>query len=131
VIRKAGVVPISTLIDREKDLTVFTVTGSMTLDDQIAALKEFYDGEPTAKALWDFRKVAGKRLTFDEIDQLIAFVKRHGGKRTAGKTALLTATDVDFGVSRMSDAIADREKLPWKVRAFRSMDDAMKWLDKD
>jgi hypothetical protein len=36
---------------------------------------------------------------------------------------------VDFGLSRMSEMLAEGEKVPWSIRAFRSMAQAMQWID--
>lgn len=115
--------------DDTKDLTIFTAVGELTFDKQIAVLRDFYDGTPTANVLWDMRKIEGNRISAEELQKIITFIKRHSDKRPHGKTALVSAKDIDFGLSMMSHAYAENENLPWKIIPFRSMDKAIKWIN--
>lgn len=115
--------------DDTKDLTIFTVEGSLTFDEQIATLQEFYSGDPTANVLWDFRGHKGNRISSEEVQKIISLVKSYGNKRPKGKTALVSKKDLDFGLSRVSEAYANIENLPWAIRSFRSMDEALKWIN--
>jgi hypothetical protein len=121
-------VTISISYDRARDLTVFTAAGELTYAEQLAALHDFYDGNPTANVLWDFRSIEGNRISTDELNKIIVFIKKRENKRPHGKTALVSTSDLDFGMSRVSQAYADIHELPWQLRAFRSMDEALKWL---
>jgi hypothetical protein len=116
-------------VDRTRDLTIFTVEGPLTLDEQMAVLKKFYEGAPTANVLWDFRRATGNRITSTELRRIIAYIKSMEGCRVRGRTALVAATDLDFGLSRMSQVLGGIEKLPWELRAFRSMTEALAWID--
>jgi hypothetical protein len=116
--------------DPARDLTIFTVRGQLTFDEQMEILVEFYGGDPTANVLWDFRGIEGNRISSDELRKIIVFIKQHEHKRPGGKTAMVAGTDLDFGLSRMSDAYAETEKLPWKIRPFRSMEEALDWIEK-
>jgi hypothetical protein len=49
-------------------------------------------------------------------------------KRPAGKTAIVAPDDLRFGMSRIAEAFAEMEKLPWEMKAFRSIDTAINWL---
>jgi hypothetical protein len=122
---------IASSYDEIRDLTVFTVEGELTFDAQMTTLKEFYSGVPTANVLWDFRAIEGIRVSSKELYEIILFIKRHKSKRPQGKTALVSSKDIDFGLSRVSQAYADYEKLPWEMKAFRSMKEALKWIDRD
>jgi hypothetical protein len=61
--------------------------------------------------------------------KIISLVKSYGNKRPKGKTALVSNKDLDFGLSRVSEAYANIENLPWEIRSFRSMDEALKWIN--
>ena len=121
--------PVSIEVDRGKQLTTFTASGDLTSKEQIDALSEYYRSDPTKNLVWDFRGVTGDRVTSNELRQVILFAKKHENLRSGGKTALVTSTDLDFGLGRMADAIAELEGLPWKIRAFRTMEEAMEWLN--
>jgi hypothetical protein len=122
---------LSSIFESQKDLTIFTAEGDLTFDEQMAALKGFYGGIPTANVIWDFRGLQGTRISSEELQEIISYIKRDENKRLGGKTALVSATDLDFGLSRMSEMYAEAEELPWKIKAFRSMDEALRWLDSE
>ena len=121
--------PISTKTDRSKDLTVFTATGELTFAGQIAAMKEFYEGNPTKNELWDLRGITGSRISSEELLQVTLFTKQYGHKRQGGKSAMVMNSDLDYGLGRMSGTYGETEQLPWEVMAFRSIDEALAWLD--
>ncbi len=120
---------ISTSYDRLRNLTIFTAKGELTYAEQLATLKEFYDGHPTVNVIWDFRSIEGSRITSEELNRIISFIKSQESNRPQGKTALVATTDLDFGLSRMGQAYADIQELPWQIQAYRSMDEAIKWIE--
>ena len=120
---------LSISFDNSRDLTIFTVQGELTLREQIDALQQFYSGTPSANVVWDFRMVTGDRISSEELREIITFIKAHENKRPTGKTALVSRTDLDFGLSRMSQAFGDAENLPWEIQGFRSITEAIKWID--
>jgi hypothetical protein len=71
--------------DDTKNLTIFTVEGSLTFDEQITTLQEFYSADPTANVLWDFRGHKGNRISSEEVQKIISLVKSYGNKRPKGK----------------------------------------------
>jgi len=91
-------------------------------------LKAFYEGEPTSNVLWDMRAMEGKRIASKDIQKILDFIERHGKKRPPGKTAFVTATELDFGLSSMSSTLAGTKLLPWKMRAFLTVEEATVWL---
>jgi hypothetical protein len=115
--------------DLSRDLTIFTASGELTYAEQMTVLQAFYGGDPTANTVWDFRAIEGNRISSEEVGKIISFVKQKVDRRKKGKTALVSGSDLDFGLSRISEVYADIENLPWQIRAFQSMDDALKWID--
>lgn len=120
---------ISSSMDALRDLTVFTVEGELRFEEQIEVLRTFYEGDPTANVLWDFRNITGNRIQSEEVSMIVSFIKRKETKRTSGKTALVVSTDLDFGLSRVSQAYGESEELPWEIRTFRSMESAYQWIE--
>lgn len=49
--------PIATRCDEGRDLTLFTVTGELACEDQMAALRAFYRDTPSKNVLWDLRRL--------------------------------------------------------------------------
>ena len=121
--------PISVATDQPRNLTIFTATGELTFDDQMRVLREFYGGKPTKNALWDFRVISSDRITTDELVQIRDFVKMHQDKRPGGKSALVYDTSQNFGLSGVCEDLTETEDLQFKIRAFNSIDEAIKWLE--
>ena len=119
---------ISSSYDRTRDLTIFTIKGNLTFDQQIEVLKKFYHEGPSANMIMDFRKMEGNRISSEEIKKIILFAKKNESRRPCGKTALVSNKDLDYGLSRMSATYGEVKKLPWKIQAFRSMDEALRWI---
>lgn len=122
---------ISHSTDEGRDLAVFYVKGELSFEEQMATLRRFYDGTPTRNVIWDFRQMTGHRISSDELREIVSFIKWHGQNRLAGKTALVSATDLDYGLARMSQAYAEQENVPWQIMGFRTMEDALRWIDPD
>ena len=120
---------ISSSVEKTRDLTIFTVEAELTYDDAISALREFYEAPPTMNMLWDLSKIQGSSLTEDERISILQFVEDQKIKRPTGKTALVT--DVYYDRAKRMEGYGAIKNLPWNIRAFRSMERAIIWLDED
>ncbi len=120
--------PISIEQYKDQDLTVIVAAGDILDGEPFAAQRDFYDGEPTAKVLWDFRAVSGGQLSADEIRQIFDYAIVNMPKRQSGKTAFVAPEDHEFGLARMTTTIGELRDVPWELRAFRNLADAVRWL---
>jgi len=121
--------PITSYMDKAKDLNVFKVTGALSLDKIMPVVKAFYEGDPTRHVLWDLIDTTDIQLTSEEVETVAKFKPRFVGKREAGKTAFVAQKDIAFGLSRMFQIQSDVHQAPITVRVFRSIDDARQWFD--
>ena len=122
--------PMTFQTDLSKELTVFTVTGTVKLREWLNTLQAYARAGPTRYELFDIRDAEGGGFTSKEIDPLIEGAKSRSDARPAGgKTALVVSTDVHFGMSRVYQAISEIEGITWESEAFRSIEDAYKWLN--
>ena len=71
--------------------------------------------------------LAGERLSADDLQEIIAFVANYRTERLHGRTALVSAQDLDYGLSRMSETLAELKNLPWEIRHFRGREAAGAW----
>lgn len=110
------------------DLTIFRVEGELSADEILKYSIKHYGSYPTKFVLWDATKGSASNIGVETFRQIAIKVKRHMDKRSGGKTALVSRSDIDFGLSRMYSTFAEFEKLPVKYGAFRNIDDAMRWL---
>jgi hypothetical protein len=118
-------------IEKHKDLTIIEVVGKVSANEIIDTFKEFYESEYTLNVLWDLSNSSLSGLNSDKLRQIISVAKQHAHLREGGKTALFTTTPLGFGIARMYEILAEANQLPIPNRVFRSLDDAMAWLESD
>jgi len=123
--------PIDTEIVPSRDLTIFTAVGGLTLDVVLATQRSFYEGEPTANILWDFREVTGARISPKDVEHINAYIASHQDRRPTGRTALVVATTADFGMARVSATLAGIAGVRSEIKVFRSLDEAHVWLESE
>ena len=117
--------------DHDNQLTIHTVTGKPSFQDGMATFKNFYEGKPTQNVLWDFRKASLARISTKEIEAVLYYVQRHVEKRKGGKTAVLVSKNLEYGISRMVQALTEIKDIPLKIEIFRSIEEAIQWLGKE
>ncbi len=119
---------IETQLDNSKNLTIFTVSGTVTAREFGSAIRSFYAGDVTLYALWDLRQ-GNIESTEDEVWNLARSVRTYNlSIRTAGKTALVASEGALFGLARMYQLIADTLALPFEIRVFSNIEEAYHWL---
>ena len=121
--------PITSHIDKNKDLTTFKVTGVLSSDVVFPVVEAFYEGETTSHVLWDLSDTTDVQITTEEILDLVRFKPRFGGKRETGKTDFVAQKDVIFGLSRMFEIQSNIEDAPYAIMVFRSLYEAYQWLN--
>ncbi|MBU0768680.1 MAG: hypothetical protein KJ687_06290 [Proteobacteria bacterium] len=125
---------ITSQIDQSGQLTTHIATGEISSTDIIRVIESFYKENPTKNIIWNFRDAdtdALLSLSYNELKDIVRFTKQHEALRRSGKTALVVSTDLAFGLGRMYDTLAEIENLSHSVKVFRSMDEAIKWLEGD
>lgn len=115
-------------VDLEKDLTIFTVQGSLSVAEILEYSARFYENEPTKSVLWDATSGTVSGISKTEFRSIAKAMKTVTGKRSGGKTALVGSFEVDYGLGRMYEVYADIEELPVEYRVFRTVEEALKWL---
>ena len=114
--------------DPSLDLTTFTLSGEMTLDELLTALASYGKDGPTLYELYDAREMAGQRPSFDEMNNLAGYLSRFSKKRPSGsKTAIVVNQDVDFGLSRMISILTETTTV-FDIQVFRKLEEARAWL---
>jgi hypothetical protein len=123
---------IETHIDRENDLTVYSVSGGFTAEQVGQAIEDFYAGEPTIRVLWDFTEATFENISATVPQQMAGASRQHAGERqSGGKTAMVFTTDVGYGLGRMFESMRISQESHVAYRTFRSREEAMLWLESD
>ena len=122
------IMSITTSVENDNQLTIHTVTGEASFEEGITTLKQFYEDRPTMNTLWDFRTANLVRLSSKETEAIMDYIKHHSEKRSGGKTALVVSGDLEYGLSRMAQALAEIKSLSFQMEIFRSFKEAIQWI---
>jgi hypothetical protein len=135
VIKGNQTMPITSEVDKTKNLTIYTLTGELTLDEIQNAIKSFWEAHAlTLNGLWDARhaKLTNFKSSYmDSITALIGQYTHRFEERKGGKTAVVASSDLQYGLSRILGTLYEIENFPTQLKIFRIIDEAMEWLDQD
>lgn len=121
--------PIQTHIDRKRDLTVRTLTGEINRTEVIEAIRKYYAEEtPTLLFLWDMTECSIAVETVTELREVLKMVDDLGGYREGEKVAFVAPKEREFLIAESVELISSMDELPFNIRAFLSLDEAMEWL---
>ena len=100
----------------------------MEADDFRQWTAAYYAGVVTHLHLWDVTCADLSRMTVEDIEEDIMVTQNVAEMRRGGKTAFVTANDLDFGISRMGEMRYEMEIGSIAYQTFRTLDEAQKWL---
>ena len=118
-------------IDESKNLTIITLTGTISYDKVIRAYDTFFKN-PTKNILWDYSQQDEScyLLGSDEFKNLFEYVISKKKTRPEGKTAYIVPNKILLGMAKVIQHLVKAEKLPWEMKVFVSMDQALEWIGK-
>jgi hypothetical protein len=122
---------ITTSVDNEKQLTTHTVTGEVSFEEGMTNLKQFWESQATRKVLWDFRKASFARVSSIETEAIIDYINLHSEKFSGSKIALVASGDLEYGMVRMAQTIAEIKGFSLHMEIFRSFKEAIQWLGEE
>jgi hypothetical protein len=119
--------PVSTHLDRARNLTVIRTEGGCGYQEFEDALRTFYAHEPTRLLLAEFC-AEGAVWSPDQVRQLIVFLAaiRHSIPENS-RVAVVCFTLVDYGLARMGQTLSEL-RIPWTMEVFQSEEEGLKWL---
>jgi hypothetical protein len=123
---------IKTEVDESRDLTIHTLRGKIPASNVKDVLEAFFKDRPTKNVLWDLRDAEpeGEVLSQD-VELLATLTKKYEGLREKGRTALVASSDLVFGLAKMYQAFANIEGVKHPVEVFRSMDEAVRFIESE
>lgn len=127
--------PITSQVDKTKNLVIYTLTGELTLDDIQSTLKAFWEAhELTLNTLWDARSAKLTNLESSDMGRITALIGQYTHRfeeRKGGKSAVVASSDLQYGLSRILGTLYEVEDFPTQLKIFRIKDEAVEWLDQD
>lgn len=118
----------SITIIKEDGFVINSVVGKVTIDEIACHIEKNVEAWKDIPEIWDFTHTDFADTSIEEwqamLNSLMSFAKRKPGQ----KTALLSSTDLSFGMMRALDMAAEFKDFPIKLESFRDIDKAKKWL---
>lgn len=115
-------------VDSEHELTVYRCSGRMKEEELTHILQSFYSGTPTLNILWDYSDASLEGISSEYVRQIHARVLKLGFARQGGKSAIVATKELEYGLARMFQIMADENGFPLRIKLFRSIDEAHQWL---
>jgi ferritin-like protein len=119
---------IETKYDLTKALTIIKAVGKMKADDFHEWTANYYNGTVTSLALWDLTEADLSEIQTEDLRNDAEHTKALAERRKGGKTAIVSANSLEYGLSRMLETFYDMEEVPFETQVFHTINEAMKWL---
>jgi hypothetical protein len=120
--------PVTWRVDSAEPFAVVALTDPYNFEEWRTAILPLLEDHlfQTYRAVLVDRRHAAPATT-EFVNAVIDFMTAHPGQ-IAERTALVVANDTSFGMSRMTQSIADVRHPELKIGVFRSRDEAVAWL---
>ena len=121
------------IVDEDKKLTTITVSWKSDFDELMIVLKSFLNDNKTEHLLLDLSDSFLDDITYDHVVDLCKYAayRDNGKSRITGKTALVSSSKLQFEIGRMFKAYFEIESSNINVAVFRSLEEALSWLEED
>ena len=115
--------------DPSRRLRVMTVRGNLTHHEVIERSVENCQGEnPPLYVIWDLTEAQVTEIDSEGLRETARALKEVSQRRAGGKDATVSTGDLEFGMVRIAEALAQMEELAYEVGSFRSRAEAERWL---
>lgn len=116
-------------IYKNKNLTIFRLSGELTLEEIISTANLFYSDEITDNVIFDITKTSFRNITNENVLEVVNLTTGHAKQlRKTGKTAIVVSDDTSFGLSRMYELLSDKNNHPVDHAVFKNVQEAMIWI---
>jgi len=121
------------IVYEDKKLTTITVSWKADFDELMIVLKSFLNDNRTEHLLLDLSDSFLNDITYDHVVDLCKYAayRDNGKSRISGKTALVSSSDLQFEIGRLFKAYFEMEDSNINVAVFRSLEEALSWLEED
>ena len=115
----------------EENLVKNTITNALSFDEYVALMESILNDEcfrPSMNMFWDFRQGTLSGFSSQDIERIKYYIGSNRERRGADyRVAFLVNKDVDYGLSRMYQAISD--DLPVYFMVFTDEKEALEWIN--
>ncbi len=121
---------IKTELPEAENLGIHTVTGSLSTEEILTALKNIYASDEAGtdiNALWDIREADVSSFSQQDIVKVRDLAKKNWGVGGASRAAIVVTDLLDYGLSRMYGLLMESYTSS-EVKVFNTKKEALEWL---
>lgn len=111
---------------------MFIGEGKLVGDDIIKANREIFSSAEKMKkyiyGLIDYSRITEFNVSTSEIETIVSQDKKAAEFIEEGILAITAEQDLEYGLNRMWEIIAQNSGVPWETMVFRDRDTAEKWI---
>jgi hypothetical protein len=119
---------IETTVDKQYNLAIHKCLNEITGRDILETMQKFYNGSPTVNILWDLSSASMKEVSKETVRAALNIIQINKSNRQPGKTAIVTPSDLEYGMARMFQIMSNADDLPFNVGVFRTLEEARQWM---
>ena len=106
------------------EISEFVIEGTCDVDEVVNTINAKYCSISKG-VLWNLSRGSISNFTTNDISRIAMAVKGHV---VHNKTALFALADLNFGLFRMYETLAELENVTHVIKVFRNRDEAIQWL---
>jgi len=102
-----------------------SVEGFLALDTELV---EHHKWKPGTNVLYDLRDSDFRDLSRLDVERRARYTQSLGEKIGKARLACVMNQNLDYGIARMWEIITMMGDVPFEIRVFRSIAEAVEWL---
>lgn len=118
-------------VDRALDVTVFTVIGPAVTQEVTDTIRDAFQANPTANAIWDLSNASVSNLTVDSFYAIHRQAEESAKLRKNPRTIIVSDTPSTQAIIRLLKAVSDHMNSSVKLDMAETLDHARKMLRSD
>lgn len=112
--------------DRNDDITIIAIKGTLEEEDLPNTLSEYFSNKPTLNTIYDSTEGDWSHNPSEYYMAMIRSSKVYS--RKGARTAMVFANPVDFGIGRMIESHCELEGYENVLACFYTLEEAKYWL---
>lgn len=126
--------PVFSEIDKEKRVILRRVKGALTIQDVLGALESTTSlpgYESGMGAIWDYSEGTIESLSSGDLKKLAAEIRKWVAANGPidYRVAVFAPKDIDFGLSRVYEALSEIQGNKFEFSVFRDLGKAIQWVN--
>lgn len=115
--------------DDALELTVFSVSGSVTAKDFVAAIEAHYGPKRTSNAIWDVSNSDLSNIDMSALIQMSDSARQHSENQVSPRTIIVVADEQEARLARLYSEISEMRGSPIHYVLAASLEEAYDKLD--